>query len=155
MRVRKFEMSYVQRLYENHLEEEVKNWIPNESYADIEETGGVIEFYIDCVNKIHLPFVLAVESKETGELIGDTGINKVDGNSYKVEIGYTICKKYSGNGYAIELVNEMTRFACKRFLISKNHSYCSSRKRVIFSKRIPTFLSLIRNFSHSFSLFGS
>lgn len=113
--VRKFEMSDIQQLYENHLEEEVKKWIPNESYADMEETRRAIAFYIDCVNKKRLPFVLAVESKKTGELIGDTGINEVEGSADEVEIGYTICKKYSGNGYATELVNKMTGFVHERF----------------------------------------
>jgi len=115
LRIRKFEMHDAQQLYENHLEEEVKKWIPNESYADIEETCGAIGFYADCVKHKHLPFVLAVELKETGELIGDTGVNEVDGNVNEVEIGYTICKKYSGNGYATELVEEMTRFSCENF----------------------------------------
>lgn len=115
LRIRKFEIQDAQQLYENHLEEEVKKWIPNESYADIEETRGAIGFYADCVNNKHLPFVLAVELKENGELIGDTGINEVDGNSNEVEIGYTICQKYSGNGYATELVQEMSKFACKTF----------------------------------------
>ena len=31
LRIRKFEMHDAQQLYENHLEEEVKKWIPNES----------------------------------------------------------------------------------------------------------------------------
>ena len=56
---------------------------------------------------------MAVELKENGELIGDTGINEVDGKPNEVEIGYTICKEYSGNGYATELVQGMTRFAWK------------------------------------------
>ena len=115
LRIRKFETQDAQWLYENHLEEEVKKWIPNESYADIEETREAIEFYAECVNNKHFPFVLAVELKESGELIGDTGINEVDGNSNEVEIGYTICKKYSGNGYATELVQEMTKYTCETF----------------------------------------
>lgn len=110
LRIRKFELSDAQRLYENHLEEEVKKWIPNESYADIEETRGAINFYVDCVNGKHLPYVLAVELKETGELIGDTGVNEVEGNPEEVEIGYGICEKYSGNGYATEVVAAMTQF---------------------------------------------
>ena len=83
LKVRKFEIKDAKRLYENHLEEEVKRWIPNESYADMEETQEAIKFYIDCVNGRHLPYVLAVELKETGELIGDTGVNGVEGNSMK------------------------------------------------------------------------
>ncbi len=108
--IRKFKLEDAEHLYTNHLEEEVKKWIPNESYADMEETIGAIQFYVDCVNNKHLPYVLAVELKETGELIGDTGVNEVEGNSSEVEIGYGICKKYSGNGYATELLHAMTRF---------------------------------------------
>lgn len=80
LRIRKFKIEDAKCLYENHLEEEVKRWIPNESYADMEETQGAIKFYVDCVNGRHLPYVLAVELKETGELIGDTGVNEVEGN---------------------------------------------------------------------------
>lgn len=72
--IRKFEATDAQCLYENHLEEEVKKWIPNESYADIEETQAAIKFYVDCVNNRHLPYVLAVELKETGEFTGDSDL---------------------------------------------------------------------------------
>jgi len=118
LKIRKFEMEDAKRLYENHLEEEVKKWIPNESYVDIEEAQEAIKFYVDCVNSRHLPYVLAVELKETGELIGDTGVNKVEGNSNEVEIGYGICKKYSGKGYATELLKAMTKFITETFGIN-------------------------------------
>ena len=117
LKVRKFKIEDAQCLYENHLEEEVKKWIPNESYADIEETRGAVSFYADCVNNGHLPYVLAVELKETGELIGDTGVNEVEEKAGEVEIGYTICKKYSGKGYATELLNAMTEFTASTFEI--------------------------------------
>ena len=93
LRIRKFEMEDARCLYENHLEEGVRKWIPNESYVDMEETQEAIRFYVDCVNSKHLPYVLAVEWKETGELIGDIGVNEIEGNSNEVEIGYGICKK--------------------------------------------------------------
>lgn len=115
LRIRKFKIEDVQRLYENHLEEEVKKWIPNESYEDIEETRGAINFYIDCVNNVYLPYVLAVELKKTGELIGDTGVNEVEGKQDEVEIGYGICKKYSGRGYATELLKAMTEYIVTTF----------------------------------------
>ena len=116
--IRKFEIEDAKCLYENHLEEEVKRWIPNESYEDMEEAKGAIRFYMDCVNGRHLPYVLAVELKETGELIGDTGVNEVDGKPDEVEIGYGICKKYSGNGYATELLKAMTDFIKRTFEIN-------------------------------------
>jgi len=118
LKIRKFVIEDAQALYENHLEEEVKKWIPNESYADIEETQSAINFYIDCVNNRHLPYVLAVELKETGELIGDTGINEVEGKTNEVEIGYGICKRYSGKGYATELLSAMTQYVVSTFGIN-------------------------------------
>ena len=118
LKIRKFEFDDAQCLYKNHLEEEVKKWIPNESYADIEETKDAINFYIDCVNNKHLPYVLAVELKSTGELIGDTGVNEVEGNLNEVEIGYGICKKYSGKGYATELLMAMTKYIAETFEIN-------------------------------------
>ncbi len=39
-----------------------------------------------CVNNRHLPYVLAVELREMGELIGDAGVNRVEGNSDEVEM---------------------------------------------------------------------
>ena len=69
-----------------NLEEEVKKWIPNESYADLEEAQGAIDFFADRVKKGMLPYVLAVELRETGELIGDTGVNEVESHVDEVEI---------------------------------------------------------------------
>lgn len=111
LKIRKFEIDDAQCLYKNHLEEEVKKWIPNESYANIEETQVAINFYVECVNNNHLPYVLAVELKETGELIGDTGINELESNPNEVEIGYVICKKHSGKGYATELLKAMIEYS--------------------------------------------
>ena len=56
LKIRRFEIQDAQKLYENHLEEEVKKWIPNESYADIQEAREAIRFYAECVNEKHLPF---------------------------------------------------------------------------------------------------
>ena len=113
--IRKFSENDAKALYANHLEEEVKQWIPNESYADLAEAKDAIGFFLDCVKQEHLPYVLAVEEKKTKELIGDTGINEVEGRSGEVEIGYTICKRASGKGYATELVKAMTEFSFSKF----------------------------------------
>ena len=115
LKIRKFHSSDAPRLYANHLEAEVKVWIPNESYENLEETEGASYFYADCVNRGRLPYVLGVELKETGELIGDTGVNEVEGKTGEVEIGYTICRKYSGRGYATELLAGMSDFVYSTF----------------------------------------
>ena len=115
LKARKLSPEDAPRLYEIHSEDEVRRWIPNESYADPEEARDAIEFFAGCVDRNRLPFVLAVESGLTGELIGDTGVNEVEGQAGEVEVGYVICRGYSGKGYATELLRAMTGFAVSRF----------------------------------------
>ena len=113
--VRKFRETDARPLYENHMDEEVRKWFPNECYADEAEALDAIRFYTDCVDNGHLPFVLAVELKETGELIGDTGISEVERQPEETEIGYCIGEKYRGKGYASELLEAISGFVFSRF----------------------------------------
>ncbi|QUA54289.1 GNAT family N-acetyltransferase [Aristaeella lactis] len=111
---RKLEPEDAARLYENHAEAKVKKWFPNESYADIDEAKEAILFFRDCVDQNRLPFVLAIQLKETGELIGDTGVSEVEEEPDALEIGYQICEKYNGKGLATEVLNAMTAFSFAR-----------------------------------------
>jgi len=113
--IRPFREDDAQQLYENHLDGEVRKWFPNECYADPEEALGAVRFYADCVSKGRLPFVLGVELKETGELIGDAGISEVDGKPDEAEIGYCIGQKYRGKGFASELLSAISGFVVARF----------------------------------------
>ncbi len=115
--IRNFLPSDAKQLFGNHFEDDMQKWIPNESYADLSEAMDAISFYREKVDRACLPFVLAVEHKETGELIGDTGINEVDGKPGEVEIGYSVCKKHSGKGYAAEALRAMTDYAISEFSI--------------------------------------
>jgi ribosomal-protein-alanine N-acetyltransferase len=115
MIIRKFKVEDAQQLYENHMDEEVRKWFPNECYADPEEALDAIQFYSDCVDNGHLPFVLGVELKGTGELIGDTGISEVEGKPNEAEIGYCIGQRYRGKGYASELLSAISNFVGSRF----------------------------------------
>ena len=111
---RKLEPEDAARLYKNHAEAKVKKWFPNESYADIDEAKEAILFFRDCVDQNRLPFVLAIQLKETGELIGDTGVSEVEEEPDALEIGYQICEKYNGKGLATEVLNAMTAFSFAR-----------------------------------------
>ena len=113
--VRKFRDEDARQLFENHEDEEVRKWFPNECYADVEEAREAIRFFADCVDQGKLPFVLGVELKETGELIGDTGISEVEGKPDETEIGYCIGQKYRGRGYATELLSAISGFVVFRF----------------------------------------
>lgn len=115
LQFRIFNSSDVETLFSIHSEEEVKRWIPNEHYEDKEETLDAIDFFAECVNNNKLPFVVGIILKETRELIGDTGVNFVEGKEDEVEIGYIISQKYAGKGYATEAVKAMSMFVANNF----------------------------------------
>ena len=113
--LRSFRDEDARKLYENHLDDEVRKWFPNECYADPEEAQEAIRFFAGCTDSGRLPFVLGVELKKTGELIGDTGISAVEGKPDETEIGYCIGCHYRGRGYAAELLKAISEYAVSRF----------------------------------------
>ena len=113
--IRKFRDEDAQKLYENHMDDEVRKWFPNECYADAEEAREAIRFYAGCVNTGRLPFVLGAELKETGELIGDAGISEAEGKTDETEVGYCIGQQYRGRGYAAELLKAVSAYTASRF----------------------------------------
>ena len=115
LRVRPFTSEDGPRLYEIHLDEAVKKWFPNESYENPEEAREAAAFFGLRAERGQLPFVLAVERKDTGELIGDAGVSEAEGKPGEVEIGYVICRSCRGKGYAAEIVRAMTGFAASVF----------------------------------------
>lgn len=118
LKIRPFRMEDAETLFRNHQEEEMKQWIPNESYQDVQEAEEAVRFFRNCTDQACLPFVLAAVSKETGALIGDTGINEVEGKPGEVEIGFSICKVHAGKGYATELAAAMIKYCSARFGIN-------------------------------------
>lgn len=52
-------------------------------------------------------FQMAIELKETGEMIGDCALHTVFYDPQQVEIGYTIDSKYQNKGYGKEAVSRL------------------------------------------------
>jgi RimJ/RimL family protein N-acetyltransferase len=56
-------------------------------------------------------FQFAVESKETGDLVGDCAM-QVDGQEpYLAEIGFTLAREHQGKGFASEAVSRLLDYA--------------------------------------------
>ena len=56
-------------------------------------------------------FQFAVESKETGGLVGDCAL-QVDGQEpYRAEIGFTLAREHQGRGFASEAVSRLLDYA--------------------------------------------
>ena len=121
LKIRPFAPKDAKTLYEIHREDAVKTWFPNESYRDLQETREAIQFYARCVEQGRFPYVFAVERKDTGGLIGDVGLSKVDGREHEAEVGYVIGQAYRGNGYAVEALEAMSRFAASALGIRLLH----------------------------------
>ncbi len=56
-------------------------------------------------------FQFAIESKQTGELIGDCGLRVDEAEPYRAEIGFTLAREYQGRGFASEAVSVLLDYA--------------------------------------------
>lgn len=56
-------------------------------------------------------FQFAVESKETGELIGDCALQVNGQELYRAEIGFTLAREHQGKGFASEAVSRLLDYA--------------------------------------------
>lgn len=119
LRLRQFEKQDAPTLFTHHQEPGVAKWIPNESYQDLAEAADAVDFFAGCAAQNQFPFVLAIELKQNGDLVGDAGMNEVEGHPNEMEIGYSICEKYAGNGYATEALSAVTDFAFAHFGVKR------------------------------------
>ncbi len=56
-------------------------------------------------------FQFAIESKQTGDLIGDCGLRVDEDEPYRAEIGFTLAREYQGRGFASEAVSRLLDYA--------------------------------------------
>ncbi len=114
--LRSFEPGDAAALYAQSNEPAFRQWLPSQVYADEAEAGETIEFLIeqfaDPADPRLGPFVLAVEHKVDGLLIGHVGLSALDDD---VEIGFAIAEAYQRQGLAAESVVAACRWAFARF----------------------------------------
>lgn len=80
---------------------QVMRFIPRGASPSVERTLASIERFM-AHEREHGFGLWAVELKETGELIGDTGLFLVEGRGPEVEVAYHFGKRWWGQGYATE-----------------------------------------------------
>jgi RimJ/RimL family protein N-acetyltransferase len=56
-------------------------------------------------------FGFAIESKETGDLIGDCALRIDEHEPYRAEIGFTLAREHQGRGFASEAVSLLLDYA--------------------------------------------
>jgi len=90
----------------------LRRWIPDQVYRDELHAAEVVRALRAHTERepdprVH-PYVLAVEHRETGSLIGHIGLSPARGS---VEIGYAIEERLQGQGLATEAVTAVAEWA--------------------------------------------
>jgi [ribosomal protein S5]-alanine N-acetyltransferase len=140
--LRKLALTDTEKLYQMSVEPGMKQWIPDQVYADCNHARQVLEFlmaqYRPDANPKKDPIVLGVCLKNTQELIGHVGLSPLEKH---VEIGYAIEEKHQKKGYASEAILAISDWAFKYFdlplilgvVASANKASCRTLEKAGFT----------------------
>lgn len=101
-------------------EEASRTWLPSQVFRDHPHALSVLEYLIGQYstpgNPRHGPYVLAIEHRTDGALIGHVGFSPLDD---EVEIGFAIAQNYQGHGFAAEAIVAASRWVFHTFELDK------------------------------------
>ena len=113
LRLRPFVPEDAEALFEYRSDPEVMRYIATGTDRTIEDTHKVLDRYFKHQEKYGFS-KWAVELRESGELIGDSGLLVLeDGPDF--ELGYRFARKYWGQGFATECARAWLEAAFSRF----------------------------------------
>lgn len=105
----------VPAIYAMSLEPLLGKWIPDQVYRDEAHAEEVVRMLIEMAthrDPRHKPFVLAIEDRATGEVIGHVGLSAARGS---VEIGYAVAERLHGRAIATEAVSAVAAWGLAEF----------------------------------------
>jgi len=107
--LRKFTINDAPKVFQMSRENGMRQWIPDQVYADLQESESVLNFlmqqYESSKSPAETPIVFGVCRKESGELIGHAGLSPLNG---AVEIGYAIEDCQQRKGYATDAIKAIS-----------------------------------------------
>lgn len=113
LRLRRLGVDDIPMVFDFNADHEALRYVPRAPYVHLDEAvekvAGFIKGFRDR-NGIWWAFVL----KNSNEAIGYGGLFDIDAECSKAEIGYGLLKPFWRQGYASEIVSEMTRFAVEQ-----------------------------------------
>ena len=116
--LRRFTASDASKMYCMSQEESMRTWLRNQVYTDEEHAASALGFLISkygpTADPRNVPFVLGVQLKESGELIGHVGLSPLFNS---VEVGFAIEQSHQRKGFASEAVRAMCAQAKAAFLL--------------------------------------
>lgn len=106
---------------------ELRHWMPWAQQVPSVEESEV------SIRKSRLQFLersdirLLLFHKKTGQLIGSSGLHRIDWRVRKFEIGYWVRTSYAGQGYITEAVKAISDFAIQELQANRLEIRCDSR----------------------------
>ncbi|WP_026691921.1 GNAT family N-acetyltransferase [Peribacillus kribbensis] len=115
--------------------QELQPWLPfAQEIPAVEETEiNLRNAHVNFLKRESFRFLLF--HKDTKEFIGTTGLQGIDWDIPKCEIGYWINTRFSGKGYMSEAVKELVHFGFNHFNFRRIEIRCESTN--LKSRSIP------------------
>ena len=114
--LRPFVVEDAERILTLSNEESARRWLPSQVYADVAQASGVLEFLISQYETPADPkrgyFVLAIDDRASGTLIGHVGFSPLED---EVEVGFGIAEDFQRRGFATEAVDAASRWVMDSF----------------------------------------
>ncbi|WP_079707904.1 GNAT family N-acetyltransferase [Paraliobacillus ryukyuensis] len=115
--------------------EELKQWL---SFAQKDQTEeeteiNIREAYVKFIKREDLRLLLF--NKQTGVLVGSSGLHQINWDVPRFEIGYWLDTRYSGQGYMTEAVQGICQFAFDELGANRIEICCDEKNQK--SRAIP------------------
>lgn len=116
LRLRPFTPGDAPKLFAMSQETGMRKWLPSQVYRDEAHAAAVlaslVSHYRPDIDPRKSPFVLGIELKPTGALVGHVGLSPLHG---EVEIGFAVEQSQQGKGIATQAVQLMCEWAAAKF----------------------------------------
>ena len=117
--LREWQDDDAEALFRSFGREEVLKYIPIEKHQDAERSLQTIQRFRKRFHELQSGLVWAIQRKDTGEVIGETGINEWMPDHFRITIGYSFNPDHWGHGFATEAVGRNVKFAFEEFPLFK------------------------------------
>ena len=125
--ITEFTMDMAQAVQENSLDEDNKQFVPDEVWETVEEAEETLKFLISQYGTADGPLVYPVIVKATKDNVGYVQLCPIENGKW--EIGYHIAKKYTRNGYATEAVKAFLPVIAGRLNIREIYGICLAENK--------------------------
>lgn len=107
--------------------EQLRPWMPwAKSVPTIEESEiSIRRSRLEFLNRTD--FRLLLIQKETGQLVGSSGLHRMDWKSRRFEIGYWVRTSFGNQGYITEAAEAITNFAINELQANRIEIRCDAR----------------------------